>query len=188
MSAAVVGDRRVGARLLAHWCRLLVRCVPVSLGISFLTLLILSNGIPKAGHGHAHRMNAPAVASCSVLPQRCTACLPRLSSRLSRCQGVSGPSPPAWERTLHRASFGRQGQPHLGRTGPFERDSHITTRPHGGAAAVQKRPKPMGMTSPRKQRENAPDLPSLQPWPDFARPARSRLDPTRDCRGQVSGH
>ena len=42
VGAAVVGDRRVGARLLAHWCRLLVRCVPVSLGISFLTLLILS--------------------------------------------------------------------------------------------------------------------------------------------------
>jgi len=34
----------VGARLLAHWCRLLVRCVPVSLGISLPTLLILSNG------------------------------------------------------------------------------------------------------------------------------------------------
>ena len=33
VGAAVVGDRRVGARLLAHWRRLLVCSVPVSLGI-----------------------------------------------------------------------------------------------------------------------------------------------------------
>jgi hypothetical protein len=42
VGAAVLGDRRAGARLLAHWCRHLVLCVPVSLSISFLTLLILS--------------------------------------------------------------------------------------------------------------------------------------------------